>query len=206
MEWKSITFTLNNFIMNKNKDKNRNKKRIKDIMIFIFSIICLISISFISTSEININEIKEKSNSKERNLQYSSESIYYELKYPINNITGTGDRLKDVPYNVICKIMQCIPCCKGDIDKMVCGGPDECNTYKNDKKKPNLLISIILPIGIFIIFLIIFSTFLIVYKYSFGYSILFTLAFMTIFLIPYFAYLAYKKSKEIENKEKIKKK
>jgi hypothetical protein len=180
-----------------------NKNRIKDIIICITTLICLISISYISSSEIKINDTNE--NPKGRNLQYTQESIYYELKYPMNNLTGTGDRLKDVPYNVICKIKECIPCCIGEIDNITCGGYDECNVYLNERKKPNLYISIIIPVGLFVIYMVLFSTFLVIYKFSFGYSILFSILFMTIILIPCVAYLVYKKSIEIETKEKIKK-
>ena len=41
---------------------------------------------------------------KKRNLQdldyikFSSNSIYYKLEYMINDITGTGNKLKDIPY------------------------------------------------------------------------------------------------------------
>ena len=171
----------------------RNKKK----MIFIMSLICLISL--ISCPAVEFSGKLSQS----RNLQYSLGSIYYELVYPINNLTGTGDRLKDVPYRVQCRIKQCdTGCCIGEIDNMSCGEPADCLIYLDESKKPSLLAAIIIPIGLVLIFILLFITFLKVYKISTGRSICFSLGCMTIVLIPCVAYFVYKESKCGDEKSK----
>ena len=160
---------------------NFNKKR----MISIMSFICLISL--ISSPAVEIT-----SKIQSRNL-YSLGSIYYELVYPINNLTGTGDRLKDVPYQVQCKIKKCdTGCCVGEIDNMTCGLKANCVLYLDESKLPTLLAGIIIPLALLIIFIILFITFTKVYKLPTGQSICFSLGCFTIILIPFVAYFVYK--------------
>lgn len=165
----------------------------KTLLCFVFLISFL---SLISSPAVEINN--------KRNLQYSLGSIYYELIYPINNLSGTGDRLKDVPYKVLCKIKQCdTGCCIGEIDKMECGATDQCVLYLDESRKPTLLAGIIIPVALLIIFIILFIVFLKCYKLPAGQSICFSLGCLTIVLIPCVAYFVYQEGKNIEaNKSK----
>jgi hypothetical protein len=168
--------------MNISLDINFNKKR----MISIVAFICIISLITCPAVEIT-------SKIQSRNLQYSLGSIYYELVYPINNLTGTGDRLKDVPYKVQCKIKKCdTGCCVGEIDSMTCGLKENCIIYLDESNMPTLLAGIIIPLVLLIIFIILFITFTKVYKLSTCKSICFSLACFTIILIPCVAYFVYK--------------
>ena len=170
----------------------------KKKMICIVSLLCLISL--ISSPAVEISK-----SSKGRNLQYSLGSIYYQLEYPMNVLTGTGDRLKDVPYRVKCKLQKCeTGCCVGEIDNMTCGAADDCTIYLDASKIPYLLTAIIIPIGIFVIFIILLITFLKVYKLSIGLSFCFALGCLTIVLIPCVAYFVYKESKDENKNDKSK--
>jgi hypothetical protein len=175
------------------KISNTYKKK----LICIVSFICLISL--ISCPAVEISKTQNN-----RNLQYSIGSIYYELIFPINNLTGTGDRLKDVPYIVKCKIKKCESgCCIGEINNMICGTANECLIYLDESKKPNLISAIIIPIGLLIIFIILSITFFKVYKISIGHSICYSFACLTIILIPCIAYCVYQECKHKNKKEKI---
>lgn len=128
-----------------------------------------------------------------RFLQYSLGSIYYETENPINNLTGTGDRLKDVPYKVLCRIKQCESgCCIGEIDNMLCGPADRCALYLEESKFPGLIMGIIIPVVLFIIFVVLFLTFKKNYKMKTCRSVCFALCVLTIILIPYVIYWMYK--------------
>lgn len=169
-------------------------------LICIISFICILSLISCQGQSQNQNLFL----SKNRNLQYSLGSIYYELVYPINNLTGTGDRLKDVPYKVQCKIKQCESgCCVGEIDKMLCGDPADCAIYLEESRKPTLLAGIVIPVGLLIIFIVLFISFRKVYKLSVGQSICLAFGCLTIVLIPFVAYYVYKESKDnVNNKSK----
>ena len=170
----------------------------KKKMIYIRSFIYLISLIPCTAVEIS-------NTATIRNLQYSIGSIYYELLYPINNLTGTGDRLKDVPYIVKCKIKKCVSgCCIGEIDNMICGAANECLIYLDESKKPNLISAIIIPIALFIIFIVLIITFYKVYKLSIGLSICYSFCCLTILLIPFIAYCVYKEYKNKKENENIK--
>ena len=157
-------------------------------MISLIAFLSLISLITCSAVEIT-------SKIQSRNL-YSLGSIYYELEYPINNLSGTGDRLKDVPYQVQCKIKKCdTGCCIGEINNQKCGLQADCALYLDESKKPTLLAGIIIPVGLLIIFIILFITFTKVYKLPTGQSICFSLGCLTLVLIPCVAYFVYQEGK-----------
>jgi hypothetical protein len=165
----------------------------------VFIILFLYIITFTSTKSTNqLNNYKQS-----RNLQYSIGSVYYELQYPLNDLTGTGDRLKDVPYKVKCKILACeTGCCVGEIDKMSCGPQMDCAIYLD--KLNNMTISIVVPvvIGFFVIFAILLFTFLKIYKIPLFTSICLSLGCLSIILIPWVIYFVYKKNKNVTSNEK----
>ena len=169
-------------------------------------LICLVSfLSLITLISSSVTSETTKRLSQTRSLAYSIGSIYYELTYPINNLTGTGDKLKDVPYQVQCRIKKCESgCCIGEIDGMLCGAAADCAIYLEKSKETSLIVSIVVPIGLLIIFLILFITFKKVYKISTGKSICFALGCLTIVLIPCVAYFVYQGSKNESTNEKQK--
>lgn len=164
----------------------------------VFIILFLYLITFASTK--NTNQLNKN---QSRNLQYSIGSVYYELQFPANDLTGTGDRLKDVPYKVKCKILACeTGCCVGEIDKMSCGPQTDCAIYSESVRILTISIAVPIVVGLFIIFLILFFTFLKVYKLSCCLSTGLSLACFIIILIPLVIYLVYIQNKSVTSKEK----
>lgn len=132
-------------------------KRKKSLLSFLFSLIILIQLQ----SQIK-TEIQEKGFMEDyQYIKFSSDSIYYKLKFMKNDITGTGNRLKDVPYRTICVLKNCPNiCCIGDIDSMVCGGKDQCKEFYDDSIYGNIVAAVIFPIlflGIFVFFYCVFN-------------------------------------------------
>lgn len=103
---------------------------------------------------------------KTRNLQeldyikFSSDSIYYKIKYIKNDITGTGNKLQDVSYKGLCIIKNCPNlCCIGEIDSMICGSEEQCKEFYDNSISTNVALAVILPILFLAIFLIAFHLF-----------------------------------------------
>jgi len=124
---------------------------------------------------------------KKRNLQdldyikFSSNSIYYKLEYMINDITGTGNKLKDIPYRSLCITRNCSHlCCIGDIDSMSCGSLEQCQQFYDSSIVGNVILAVILPIFFLSVFLIAFYLF---NKYSNDKPLSGLLAFCCIFII-----------------------
>lgn len=184
------------------KYMNISSKIFQRIMICLVSFLCLTNLT---TSSFAKQVSNRATPPLTRNLEYSLGSIYYELVYPINNLTGTGDKLKDVPYKVQCKILECdTGCCVGEIDNMVCGVAQDCAVYLEKSKEAGLIIAIIVPVSLFIIFLILFITFKKVYNISTGKSMCYALGCLTIILIPLIAYLIYKRKENATSNPKQK--
>lgn len=132
------------------------------------ALILIIALANIFIPAINSKKIwvqeQENNLSNKRNLQYGLNSIYYNIAYPANDITGTGDRLKDVPYKVLCKILSCVSgCCVGEIDNMRCGLAADCKVYSDYANLPGMIAAIVVPIGVFFL-LIAFSFYLVKFK------------------------------------------
>ena len=150
---------------NNMQDYFKKQLKLKEILFYIALVNLLFSA--ISTEKVWI-EMKNQQFEPKRNLQFSLNSIYYNIVYPANNITGTGDKLKDVPYKVLCKVLSCVSgCCVGEIDNMRCGAAADCKVYSNYAEMPGIIAAIVVPIGVFILF-IAFCIYLMKYrKYSF---------------------------------------
>ena len=178
------------------KTSTKNMKR----LIFIISFIYLIAFTSSTISNKPSNKNKEL-----RNLQYSHGSIYYELQYPLNNITGTGDRLKDVPYKVQCKLLACDSgCCVGEIDNLSCGPEVDCLIYLENSKSESIIIGIVVSFGLLIILIILFVTFLKVFKFSISASFCLSIGCMSVILIPWVVYFVHKERKNVTCKNKSK--
>jgi hypothetical protein len=86
--------------------------------------------------------------------RYSSSSskitIYYSTHFDIaNNVTGTGNKLADMPYQAICKSLLCSTnCCEGDMNDMVCGTEVSCQEYSNYLKMIKIIIGVCISVGI----------------------------------------------------------
>lgn len=143
----------------------------------------LVNIIFSTISTKKVYFQHETLNENKRNLQYALQSVYYNIVYPANDITGTGDRLKDVPYKVLCKLMTCeTGCCVGEIDYMSCGLASDCKLYSDYSKIGGMVAAIVIPIGVSILLILLFIFFLKVKKYSCGSS--FCLCFGCLFIVP----------------------
>lgn len=158
-------------------------------------------------SHVNMSQSKGALiSSEERNLQYSMKSIYYDLVYPSNDLTGTGDKLKDVPYKVLCKIIACTTgCCVGEIDNMRCGAANDCKTYKDYSNMGGVIAAIVVPISVTII--LVFLTLLFNKKWKYTCCTSFVMALGCIFIIPlpFIIYCICKKDCSVtaeKNKEK----
>lgn len=171
----------------------------KKILLYIALFNVLFSV--ISLKKIS-NEYNRQQKESNRNLQYALNSIYYNKVYPANDITGTGDKLKDVPYKVLCKILNCVSgCCVGEIDNMRCGAAADCKVYSDYSKLPGMIAAIVVPIGFFIL-LVAFCYYLMKYrKYSFSSAFCMCLGFLFILTIPLVLYyLLCKKENRVGSK------
>ncbi len=58
-------------------------------------------------------------------------SIYYNKPFDIsNNITGTGNKLRDVAYSSSCFLLKCATsCCEGPLRDIKCGIQKNCDEY-----------------------------------------------------------------------------
>jgi hypothetical protein len=94
--------------------------------IFILTNFFLI-LNFLLTFIINTNgESVRKNNFIEADNFFYYTRIFEEE----NDITGTGNKLKDVVYNSICMSLKCKNiCCNGLINEMQCGNKNNCKDY-----------------------------------------------------------------------------
>ena len=160
--------------------------KVRNILFYI----ALFNILFatITSKKISTENLENQKQNK-RNLQYAMNSIYYNLMYPANDITGTGDKLKDVPYKVLCKILACNSgCCVGEVDNMRCGVADDCKVYSNYAGIPGMVIAIVVPIAVFLILVFLFVFFMKYKKYSCVKSFCLCLGCLFIVTIPIVIY------------------
>jgi hypothetical protein len=85
-----------------------------------------------------------------------SKSIYYSTFLKANNITGTGNLLKDSLYRTLCDSMTCpTGCCDGEINVIRCGTQTDCDSYITYVTAWKIAIIVVFSIfGIFIILVI----------------------------------------------------
>lgn len=134
-------------------------------------------------------------NQKERNLQYSSNSNYYKLEFIKNNVTGSGDKLMDVPYKALCVLKSCESgCCEGEIDNLICSTVESCTKYKDYNRARTVVPAVIVPCVCVLFFMLMTMIFMKRNQYSPAKSML--LAFLCFFVvtIPYILYYTRKKS------------
>ena len=150
--------------MNKSQsDFNYTKQSNTRKILFYISMLSVIFSTF-SAKKRYVSDSEVQSKKKGRNLQYALNSIYYNLMYPANNITGTGDLLKDVPFKVLCMILACNSgCCVGELDSMRCGLAADCQVYLDYSRIPGMVVAIVVPIGVFVM---LFALFVYLYKYK----------------------------------------
>lgn len=173
-------------------------------LLFILSFLYLMTFITSSISSYS-NSIKNTQEKRIRNLSYTIGSIYYELQYPLNDLTGTGDRLKDVPYKVQCKLLACESgCCVGEINKMRCGPEADCAIYLDSVNTNITIIAVCVIVVLLIIFLILFVTFKKVFKFSNSASACLSLGCMSILFIPWVIYFICKEKKDETANEKLK--
>ena len=139
----------------------------------------------------------------QRSLQYmefSPKGIYYLLDYPKNNITGTGDKLQDVPYKALCVIKACdSACCIGNIDSLQCGTAEECKAYVDSTKRGNVAAAVIIPIAVTVIFFV--ALILLRKKFKVAWDLAALLAFICMFVVTIpFVILYLRRYKPFEDK------
>jgi hypothetical protein len=89
-----------------------------------------------------------------RSLYTSKKYIFYSPPFSkFNNITGTGNMLRDDAYRAICMSLNCFSgCCNEDTNIMVCGQPEECLEYNDYVKAWRIAIivtlSVLIPFGV----------------------------------------------------------
>ena len=103
-------------------------------------------------------------NIKTRNLQeyvkFSDTGIFYNIKFPKNDITGTGDKLQDSAYRALCITKRCAnQCCTGEINDLICASQEQCKQFYDTSIVGNVAAAIIIPISIVIIFFVAFHCF-----------------------------------------------
>lgn len=124
-----------------------NKKILIVAGLFFFNLFSLVATNFSFLNKNNDRELQSY-------VEYSSNGIYYNLKYPKNHITGSGDKLADVPYRVLCIIKACESCCVGEINNLQCGSAEECKTYLDSTRIGSIVAAVIVPIGVTCIFIV----------------------------------------------------
>ena len=190
--------------MNKNMQDNNNHSLIGSKMTKALLYIAVLNLLFsaVSSKKIWIENNNNNKSENKRNLQYALNSIYYNIAYPANDITGTGDKLKDAPYKVLCKILSCVSgCCVGEIDNMRCGAATDCQVYSDYAKVPGMVAAIVVPIVVFIL-LFAFCFYLVKYKkYSLSKALCMCLGALFIVTIPVVLYyLLCKKDNNVTSK------
>lgn len=82
-----------------------------------------------------------------------NDTIFYTKLFELNNnITGTGNILKDVVYRQICISLNCASgCCIGNINSMTCGLTNDCLKYADYLKKLTIVLSLFLPLALIFI-------------------------------------------------------
>lgn len=195
--------------MNKlNSNSNYLSKSLTRQLLFYVSLFSVLLTTF-QAKRVLIAENNHEIKQKNRNLQYALNSIYYNLVYPANNITGTGDFLKDVPYKVQCMILACNSgCCVGEIDNMRCGLASDCQIYLDYSKLPGMVAAIVIPIGVFVLLVAFFVYLNKFRKYSCSGAFCMCLGCLFVVTIPFVLYhLFFKKQKEyVTPGEKVKEK
>ena len=171
-------------------------------------IFLIINLSFCLTIS-NSNKDSLHKNSKRilQKREYSSNSIYYETIFTQNNITGTGDKLKDVPYRSFCLVKNCISgCCEGDINLMICGTDITCGAYKDHENYLVVAPAVLIPVCILIFLTIFVLIFTKRNEYSFSKSLLLAVICLGIITIPFVLYYARdapsKKKSNLKQEEK----
>jgi len=164
----------------------------------------LVNIIFSIITSKKINFQPEYHNQNIRNLQYAIHSVYYNIVYPANDITGTGDKLKDVPYKVLCKLKSCdTGCCVGEIDYMSCGLASDCRIYSDYSKIGGMVAAIVIPIGVSILLILLFVFLFKVKKYTCGSAFCLCLACLLIIPIPIVLYYCFcKKNSSVTTEDK----
>lgn len=115
-------------------------------------------------------------------IEYNPKGIYYLLEFPKNDITGTGDKLQDIPYKALCIIKACeSACCTGDITSMKCGTAEECKTFFDSTRRGNVAAAVIIPIAVTAIFFVAF--FLLWKKFKVSWDLSALLAFICMFVV-----------------------
>lgn len=170
-----------------------------------FTAILSVVFSVFPAKKFYLSENESLSKQKNRNLQYAVNSIYYNLAYPANNITGTGDLLKDVPFKVLCMLLACnTGCCVGEIDNMRCGLAADCQVYLDYSKIPGMVAAIVVPIGVFLLLTALFIYLHRFRKYSCCSAFCMCLGCLFVITIPIVAYYIFCKKQESVTPEKIK--
>lgn len=142
----------------------------------------VILLSFVPLITNTSNFLPEKTQRSLQYVEFSSNGIYYLLEYQKNDITGTGDKLQDVPYKALCIIKACEnSCCTGDITNMQCGTAEECKTYFDSTRRGNVAAAVIIPIAVTVIFFLVF--FLLWKKYNVSWDLSALLSFICMFVI-----------------------
>lgn len=119
-------------------------------------------------------------------IKFLPDSIYYKLKYIQNDMTGTGNKLQDIPYKTLCIIKDCPNiCCIGEITSMKCGTKEQCKEFYDTSIYPNVVAAVIFPILILSIFIISYLILNKIYKKNKCLSALLAFCCMFVFTIPF---------------------
>jgi len=141
-----------------------------------------------------------------QNKKFVSNSIYYVTKFPKNNISGTGDKLNDIPYRAICLLKNCNSgCCVGEINFMTCGLEINCTAYKDHEFNLVAAPAAIIPICVLFFLFVFILIFTKRNKYSFCKSVLLAVICLGVITIPFVLYYT-RNAAPKKNKKKVEKK
>lgn len=179
-----------------------NKQQKQNIKITFISLISIIICLNTTNSQINKNRrILQK-------REFNPNSIYYIREFDMNNITGTGDKLKDRAYRAYCFMKNCSAgCCIGDINSMTCGDEFNCKVYNDYVYYLYITHATLIPISILIFLCVFILIFTKRNNYSLCKSLLLAIICLGIITIPFVLYYArYPEDKSKKKKKKVEKK
>jgi hypothetical protein len=132
-------------------------KKIQKLIILTILITLIIPI-------LSVSSFLDGTENKETRIQdyvkFSDMGIFYNIQFPKNDITGTGDILQDSPYRSLCVLKNCpFKCCTGEINALVCASQEQCKEFYDAYTVGNVIAAVIFPIFFFSIFLIFFICF-----------------------------------------------
>lgn len=120
------------------------------------SLLCFLGLLSLVKNELQKIDNPEKLN-RVTNRKENKWTPYYSAAYSTpNNMTGTGNYLKDIAYRESCLTLDCeTNCCIGPINDLKCGNQKDCDEFAAYIRKMKIITYIVFAvIGLIIVLII----------------------------------------------------